>query len=60
MKKTYLTPKIKVTSMNLQQLIAFSGGGVDTGDPQIDEIPDEDDGPNRAPHYFDVRSVWDD
>ncbi len=60
MKKTYLIPQIKAVSINLQQLIAFSGGGVNAGDPQVDDIPDDDDGPNRAPYHFNQRSVWDD
>lgn len=56
MKKMYITPEIKVNSLNFQDFIAFSGGGVENGDPQIDDVPDDGDEPNRAPIYF--GNVW--
>ena len=58
MKKAYMKPAIKANSLNLQEVIAFSGGGIDSGDPQINVIPDNGDEPNRVPFHF--KNVWED
>lgn len=62
MKKMYMTPAIKANSLSLQEFIAFSGGGVEGGDPQINDVPDDGNDPNRAPlrHLGGWKSVWED
>lgn len=54
-KKAYMRPEAKVEAMELEQMIAISGGG-STGDPVVDPVGDDSDDDNRARIYND----WDD
>ena len=57
MKKiAYLTPATTVVSMELKQLIAYSGGS-QQDKVGVDDNPDETPGPNRSRRR---RDVWDD
>ncbi len=55
-KKAYMRPEAKVEAMELEQMIAISGGGNSTGDPVVDPVGDDSDDDNRARIYND----WDD
>ena len=55
-KKAYMRPEAKVEAMELEQMIAISGGGESTGDPVVDPVGDDSDDDNRARIFGD----WDD
>ena len=52
MKKTaYLAPEMKTFELDMEQMIAYSGGSQATADEPpvvIDPVPDPDDDPNRS------------
>ena len=58
MKKiVYISPDTTVVTVALQQMIALSGGGSESGDPQIDPEPDTEGG---DPRKRSRRNVWED
>ena len=55
-KKAYISPKTLTVKMELNQMIAFSGGDKNNG-VTVNSTPDEDDStPNRSRQAFDIWS----
>jgi len=57
-KKLYQAPDTTVFKVQLQQMIAFSGGGDSQGDPQVDPEEDTNGDDNRSRRR--VYNVWED
>lgn len=55
-KKTYIVPGATTTTVELQQLIAYTGGGNQAGDPIVDPNPDGEDGDNRSRRQ--MYNIW--
>ena len=55
-KKAYISPETLTVKMEMNQMIAFSGGDKNNG-VKVSSTPDEDDStPNRSRQAFDI---WD-
>ena len=54
-KKAYKAPKTTALAVKLQQMIAYSGGGSNAGEPIVIETPDEIPGTNMGRFWND----WD-